>query len=112
RDAVLRRKCDQREPPDHVAPRDVVVLPVLGGGPLRGQDAIEVTVERRRAALGASVPFRACANDQVAQRAGRLAGLRRPVEAVALAGSAGELLRVLEDAVALVILRVVLALPV
>src|SRR5262249_4758692 len=112
-DAVLRGERDQPESRDHVTARDVVVLAVLGGGPLRGQDPVEIAVVRRRPArCVASVTFGPRADDQVTQRAGWLAGLGGPVEPVALAGSAGELLRVLEDAAASAILGVVLALRV
>src|SRR5439155_18774113 len=101
RGAVLRGERDQREPRDHVAACDVVVLAIPGGGPLRGQNPVEIAVERRRPARCVTlVAFGPRPNDQVAQRAERLTGLRGPVKPVAFARSAGELLRVLEDAVA------------
>src|SRR6267142_4412208 len=110
--AVLGGERDEREARDHLATRDVVVLAARGIGPLRRQDAVEIAVERCRPRLLAPVPLGPGADDQVAQRAGRLSGLGGPVEPVALAGRAAEMLGVLEETVAVAVLGVVLALRV
>src|SRR5256886_4289807 len=111
-DAVLRGEGDQCEARDHVTTRDVVVFAVRRSGPLGGQDPVEIPVEWRRARTLAPVASGPRAGDEIAERARRLAGPGGPVEAIALARSAGELLRVLEDAAAGAVLGVVLALGV
>ena len=70
-------------------------------------------MERRRPArLVAPIPLGPRPNDQGAQRAERFVGAGGPVEPIALTGRAGELLRVLADAVGVAILRVVIPLRV
>src|SRR5262249_45066425 len=92
-----RRVRDEREAADHVAPDDEVVRAAGRVGALREEDAIEVTVIRSRAALRwEGIARRTRSGDQGAERALRLAGLRLPVEAVALAPRALQALRVHE----------------
>src|SRR6185295_12952039 len=98
---------------DDVTTDDVVVGTVGGRRSLSGQDAEQVAVKRRRRrSLRELVAFGLGGDDEIAVRARRLVGLGEPVQTVALARRALELLRILEDAVAVAILLVVLALRV
>ena len=101
--AVARRPGDEREARGHPALDHVAVRTARCARALRGQRAEAVAV------VGVAGPL---AGEQRAQRAVRLAGERRPVQAVAPARRADDPPRVLEHAVAVAVTRRVLLLRV
>src|SRR5262245_21481905 len=109
--AVLRGERDEREAPDHTAVSSIVVRAVARAWALAGEDAIEIAVVRHRR-VTSPVALTSRPHDQRPERAQRLAGLRRPVQTVVLAGRARELLGVLPEPVGVSILGVVLTLGV
>src|SRR5215471_17319253 len=109
--AVLRGEGDHAEAPDHVPVGHVVRGAAWRIRPLAGQDPVVVAVVRNRPLLRAfPVALGPCLGHERPERALWLAGLGLPVESVALAGRAGEALRVFEHLALLARLGVVLAL--
>src|SRR5262249_46915799 len=95
--AVLRGIGDQRETADHVAAHDIVERSARCARTLPGEDLVVVAVVRD-ALLAGVISFRRGVSGKLAEWALVLAGLRRPVEAVLLAGATDDALRI--DAVA------------
>src|SRR6185369_2697865 len=94
--AVLRRIRDEREAARHLAVLEVALGAAGRVRALLRQDPEDVAVVGLRAGVGAllAIPFGGRLREERAERARVLAGRVLPVEAVALAGVAAELLRV------------------
>src|SRR5262249_20091335 len=76
------------------------------------EDSIVVAPVRYRSIRALGIPLASCSGHERSERTRRLTIFRRPVEAVALARRACELLRIVEHGIAVGIARVVLALGV
>ena len=107
--AVLLRVGEDGEPADLISPSHVVVGPAGRGRALRGQKPVAISVI---AGARRPITLRRGGGHELADRALRLALFGGPEQAVPQPDGAAELLRVLEDAVAVAIAAVVFALPV
>ena len=110
RDTILGRRCDHREPADHVAIDDVVVAPARRSFTLAGQDP-EIVATDRIAGI-AALQIAALFGDEGQQGTGRFVRAfgRFPIESILLAGAADEGRRIFQHLVAVAVDRGIIAL--